>query len=202
MVDISGRKLAKGIYELATAALMIFGFLYFYDHFYKNTSSATQTVGTGTVVQGTIANQMPKIGVAFKNGQFSIVVRGFTCGLRSIGNANLGGTMQPQGQFCSVSVRATNISKTPAEFDDTTDTGYDLSGRQFTASASADIYGNESSNLAVPDGINGTSVNPTFSVVGNIYFDLPQGDTLTKIQVQTANTATLNLYSTIVSLSH
>jgi len=204
MADNStGRNIVKSIYQLATVALMIFGFLYFYDYFYKNSGSTTQTsVSEGTTVQGTTVVQIPKIGTPFNNGQFRIVVRGFRCGLTSIGNANLGGTMQPQGQFCSVSVTATNVSKTPAEFDDDTDTGFDPSGRQFTASATADIYGNESTSFAGPDGINGSSVNPTFFVAGNIYFDIPKGDTLTRIEIQTANTTTMNLYSTTVSLTH
>ncbi len=109
--------------------------------------------------------------------------------------------MQPTGQFCAVSMTATNVSKTPAEFDDSTDVGTDPSGRQFTASATADIYGNESTSLSAGDGINGTSVNPTFSISGNILFDVPRGDTLTRIDIQTANSATLDLYSTTVLLT-
>lgn len=203
MDNSTGRNLAKAIYQLVTAVLMIFGFLYFYDHFYKNSGSLTQTtVSDGRTIQGNTVAQMPKIGAPFNNGQFRIIVRGFRCGLTSIGNANIGGIMHPRGQFCSVSVTATNVSRTPAEFDDDTDTGLDPSGRQFTASASADIYGNESGNLSVADGINGTSVNPTFFVAGNIYFDIPKSDTLTRIEIQTVNTTTMNLYSTTVSLTH
>jgi hypothetical protein len=128
---------------------------------------------------------LPEIGDSFIVGKFRVVVHSVKCGIRSVGSDGV--TVTPKGEFCAIRLTLVNVSKTPAFYSSDSDIAYDSLGRQFAFNdddIDADTAGNNYANGN--SGMDGATVNPSYSLTGNLYFEVPLRDKLTKILLHTA----------------
>jgi len=140
----------------------------------------------------TVGASSPSVGPRLVVGQFSVRLNSWKCGITSIGTQNNGGVMKPTKSFCLASLTATNISNIPAEFDGA-GTATDNLSRSFI-SDDADLgYANENEPLSY--NFYNPTINPTFSIRGNIVFDVPKNDHFRSLTVQELNAKTGDLNS-------
>lgn len=128
------------------------------------------------------------IGVPVRDGKFEFVVESVQPGVASVGDEFLNQTAQ--GAFTLVTLKVTNIGDQPQTFFDSNVRGFDSQGRELSADTTAGLYANPSGEGFIND------INPGNSVTAVVVFDLPAGETLTKLRVQDAafsGGATINL---------
>lgn len=128
------------------------------------------------------------IGVPVRDGKFEFVVEGVQPGVASVGDEFLNQTAQ--GAFTLVTLKVTNIGDEPQTFFDSNVTGFDSQGRELSPDSGAGLYANPSGEGWINE------INPGNSVTALVVFDLPAGETLTKIRVQDSafsGGATINL---------
>ena len=123
-----------------------------------------------------------------RDGKFEFVVESVQPGVASVGDEFLNQTAQ--GAFTLVTLKVTNIGDQPQTFFDSNVRGFDSQGRELSADTTAGLYANPSGEGFIND------INPGNSVTAVVVFDLPAGETLTKLRVQDAafsGGATINL---------
>jgi len=127
------------------------------------------------------ASNVVKIGQAFQLAQFRIVTHSFKCGIHSVKSSYE--TVTAQGQFCRLTMTATNTSMTPGNFNFDDASVTDSKGYSYAWGVdddiTADSLGNE--NVGSGFGIDGMTLNPHTAVTGNIYFEVPQSVRIAKI---------------------
>jgi hypothetical protein len=116
----------------------------------------------------------PKIGSKVRDGKFQFVVSKVTCGIKTVGSEYLNTTAQ--GQFCRVDMSITNIGDEPQTMFADNQTAFDTKGRKFSADSEASIYDNKSEVLF-------EEINPGNTVKGRVYFDVPKGVKLAKVEL-------------------
>ncbi|QIM22968.1 DUF4352 domain-containing protein [Phycicoccus sp. HDW14] len=116
----------------------------------------------------------PKIGTKVRDGKFQFVVSKVTCGIKSVGNQYLG--TKAQGQFCRVDMSITNIGDEAQTMFADNQTAFDTKGRKFSADSEASIYDDKSEVLF-------EEINPGNTVKGRVYFDVPKGVKLAKVEL-------------------
>lgn len=155
------------------------------------TAEATSRVGrfvpSGLVLgaHSKTEKKLPHVGNAFIVGQFRVVVHSVRCGIKSVGSD--GTTVTAHGQFCALRITLLNDSKKPAFYSSDSDIAFSSSGQQFgwnSDDVDADTAGNSFANG--DSGMDGATVNPTYSLTGNLYFEIPIRDKLTKVHLYTA----------------
>lgn len=130
----------------------------------------------------------PGIGVPVRDGKFEFTVEGVQPGVPSVGDEFLGTTAQ--GAFTLVTLKVTNIGDEPQTFIDSNVKGVDSQGRELASDSGAGIYANSQAEGFLNE------INPGNSVTAVVVFDLPAGETLTKLRVQDSafsGGATINL---------
>lgn len=130
----------------------------------------------------------PGIGVPVRDGKFEFTVEGVQQGVASLGDEFLGTTAQ--GAFTLVTLKVTNIGDEPQTFLDSNVKGIDSQGREVASDSSAGIYANSEAQGFINE------INPGNSVTAVVVFDLPAGESLTKLEVQDSafsGGATINL---------
>lgn len=140
----------------------------------KDTSSTTTTTTTTTKAAPPAKPAGPGIGDKARDGKFSFVVRSVRCGIKSVGDSYLG--KKAQGQFCRLALSITNIGDEPQSMFADNQYAFDSKGRRFTADSEAAVY-DDSSRLLFED------INPGNTLKGNVYFDIPVGAKLTKVEL-------------------
>ena len=116
----------------------------------------------------------PKIGSKVRDGKFEFVVTGVKCGIKTVGNEYF--NTKAQGEFCRVSMKISNIGdKAQSMFADN-QLAFDAKKRQFSASSEASIYDDKSQVLF-------EEINPGNTVNGRVYFDVPKGAKLVKMEL-------------------
>lgn len=128
---------------------------------------------------------LPRIGQAFLIGQFRVLVHSVRCGIKSVGSD--GSSVTAHGQFCALKLTLVNISKRPATYSSDSDTAYDSAGQEFAFNdddIDADTAGNNNPNGN--SGMDGVTINPTYSLTGNLYLEVPIRVHLTKVHLYTA----------------
>ena len=115
------------------------------------------------------------IGDTVRDGKFAFTVRSIKCGIAKVGtDAYL--SKKAQGQFCAVALTVKNIGdKSQMMFADN-QYAFDAQGRKFSADSEASIYDDSSQVLW-------EEINPGNSVKGTVYFDVPKGVKLTKLEL-------------------
>ena len=121
------------------------------------------------------ASSQPGLGDKVRDGKFQFVVTAVTY-TRQAGDSLLGVTAQ--GHFAVLHVTVTNIGTQTQTLDDSAQYVYDAAGRQFSASAEADIYLNKAGNAPFLQ-----DINPGNSVTGLIAFDMPRHDRPVKAEL-------------------
>ncbi|CCH80081.1 Mpr [Nostocoides japonicum T1-X7] len=116
----------------------------------------------------------PGVGDKARDGKFEFVVRSVKCGIKEVGDQYLG--KKAQGQFCAVNLSVKNIGDAPQSMFADNQYAFDAKGRKFSADAEASMYDNQSQVLW-------EEINPGNSVKGKVYFDIPKGATLVKLEL-------------------
>jgi hypothetical protein len=101
-------------------------------------------------------------------------VTGFTCGIAEVGTAPL--SQKAQGEFCKVSVTVENTGTEAQTMFDSSQYAFDAKARKFTADSTAAVY-DSSTQLMFQQ------INPGNTVKGNIYYDVPKGTKIVKLEL-------------------
>jgi hypothetical protein len=124
---------------------------------------------------GEAANDMPGIGDAAVDGDFSFTVNSVECGIANVGSESFGVTAQ--GQFCLVAVSIENIGKEAKTMFTDNQKLFDSEGREFSADTSAMIYLEGGADIWLSE------INPGNTQQGQLLFDVPAGVTLDYIKL-------------------
>lgn len=116
----------------------------------------------------------PKLGSKVRDGKFQFVVTKVTCGIKTVGNEYL--NTKAQGQFCRADMSITNIGDEPQTMFADNQTAFDTKGRKFSADSEASFYDDKSEVLF-------EEINPGNTVKGRVYFDVPKGVKLAKLEL-------------------
>lgn len=115
------------------------------------------------------------LGTKVRDGKFEFVVSSVTCGIAKVGD-NPYLEKKAQGQFCAVAMTVTNIGDEPQSMFADNQYAYDAKNRKLSADSEASIYDDSSQVLW-------EEINPGNSVKGKVYFDIPKGATITKLEL-------------------
>lgn len=126
-------------------------------------SSSTAT-GTDSTSEEAAPEAMAKIGDTVTDGDWSYVVSNLKCGVKQVGSSLLGA--EAQGQFCIVSISATNNGTKADYFLGSDHKLYDVNGSEYESDSSAWIY--------LEDNMLLDKVNPGNTSKGQIVFDVPE----------------------------
>ena len=137
------------------------------------TETATETATAKPKATAPAKPAAPGVGDTVKDGKFSFTVTKVKCGIPSVGGQY--GT-KAQGQFCKVSMTVKNHSGEPKYFFDDDQLAFDAKGNRFSTDSTAEIYDADSEMWL-------ENINPGNSVKGNIYFDIPKGTKLVKLEL-------------------
>lgn len=170
-----------GIGALVSSAALIVGFLsgVVGDTLPSYSSSETS--------DSTATAPMPKIGTPVSDGSLMFTVNSLECGIKTVGTEYMNTTAQ--GQFCKVGLTVENTGKEPARMFSSAQKAFDTQGREFADDSTPAIYDQTSSSIWMEE------INPGNAVTGNIYFDIPDGAVLDRIQLHES------IYSDGVSVS-
>ncbi|PKW25712.1 DUF4352 domain-containing protein [Phycicoccus duodecadis] len=116
----------------------------------------------------------PKFGSKVRDGKFEFVVSGMKCGIASVGDTYF--NTKAQGQFCRLSVKVTNIGDEAQSMFADNQVAFDSKNRKFSADSGASIYDGDSKVLW-------EEINPGNTVTGSVFFDVPKGTKLTKVEL-------------------
>jgi uncharacterized protein DUF4352/uncharacterized protein DUF2510 len=116
----------------------------------------------------------PKLGSKVRDGKFQFVVTKITCGIKTVGNEYL--NTKAQGQFCRADMSITNIGDEPQTMFADNQKAFDSKKREFSADSEASIYDDKSEVLF-------EEINPGNTVKGRVYFDVPKGVKLVKLEL-------------------
>ena len=130
----------------------------------------------GITNTGGVTNSKPStVGKTVRDGQFAFTVTGVECGITPVGTSEFL-TKNPQGQYCRVSLTVENIGHKAQKMFADNQYLFDTNGRRFSADSTANLY-DDSSKLVFEE------INPGNSATGHIYFDVPTGITLGKLEL-------------------
>ena len=115
------------------------------------------------------------IGSKVRDGKFEFVVRSVKCGIAKVGD-NPYLQKKAQGQFCAVTMSVTNIGDEPQSMFADNQYAFDAKGRKLSADSEASIYDDSSQVLW-------EEINPGNSVKGKVYFDIPRGAKIAKLEL-------------------
>lgn len=127
------------------------------------------------------------INTPVRDGKFEFTVTGVQPGVPSVGG-DYGQTAQ--GSYTLVTMKVTNIGDKPQTFFDSNVVGYDSQGRQHAVDSTAGIYANDQAQGFINE------INPGNSSTAVLVYDLPSGETLTKLIAKDSSFskgATINL---------
>jgi Domain of unknown function (DUF4352) len=129
-----------------------------------NSGSSSTTTGTDSTSEEAAPEAMAKIGDTVTDGDWSYVVSNLKCGVKQVGSSLLGA--EAQGQFCIVSISATNNGTRADYFLGSDHKLYDVNGSEYESDSSAWIY--------LEDNMLLDKVNPGNTSKGQIVFDVPE----------------------------
>lgn len=138
-----------------------------------NSSDNGSTSEESTTEEAT--NEMPGIGDAAVDGDFSFTVNSVECGIANVGTDTFG--VAAQGQFCLVAVSIENIGKEAKTMFADNQKLFDSEGREFSADTSAIIYLENGGDTWLSE------INPGNTLEGQLLFDIPAGATLDHIKL-------------------
>lgn len=107
--------------------------------------------------------------------EFAFTVTAVTCGIAQVGT-DVYLTQKAQGQYCRVSLNVENIGDEAKTMFASNQYLFDTKGRKFSADATANMY--DDSTKLMFEGI-----NPGNSIEGYVFFDVPRGTTVSKLEL-------------------
>jgi hypothetical protein len=110
-----------------------------------------------------------------RDGKFEFTVSGVQCGIASVGSSGL--DKKAQGQYCKVKVAVRNIGNEARTFAASNVYAYNKAGQKYDADDAAALYLGEDARSFLED------INPGNAVNGLVLFDIPQGQTITKVEL-------------------
>jgi hypothetical protein len=116
----------------------------------------------------------PELGKTVRDGKFAFTVTAIKCGIAQVGSDFL--TQKAQGQYCRTSLTVENIGDEAQTMYAGNQYLFDTKGRKFSADATANIY-DDSAKLMFEE------INPGNSIKGFVYFDVPKGTKVTKLEL-------------------
>ena len=125
-------------------------------------TGSTSTAGSSEETQQ--EESIAKIGDTVVDGDWSYVVSNLKCGVKQVGSSLLGA--EAQGQFCIVSISATNNGTKADYFLGSDHKLYDVNGSEYESDSSAWIY--------LEDNMLLDKVNPGNTSKGQLVFDVPE----------------------------
>lgn len=141
----------------------------------KTAAATPAAVAPKTSAPKPAAPKVAGIGTKVRDGKFEFVVRSVKCGIAKVGtNEYL--QKKAQGQFCAVTMTVTNIGDEPQSMFADNQYAFDAKGRKLSADSDASIYDDSSQVLW-------EEINPGNSVKGKVYFDIPKGAKITKLDL-------------------
>ena len=129
-----------------------------------NSGGSSTATGTDSTSEEAAPEAMAKIGDTVTDGDWSYVVSNLKCGVKQVGSSLLGA--EAQGQFCIVSISATNNGTKADYFLGSDHKLYDVNGSEYESDSSAWIY--------LEDNMLLDKVNPGNTSKGQIVFDVPE----------------------------
>jgi hypothetical protein len=139
-------------------------------------SDTGSSTSSGSTEEATQEEAMAKIGDTVVDGDWSYVVSNLKCGVKQVGSSLLGA--EAQGQFCIVSISATNNGTKADYFLGSDHKIYDVNGSEYESDSSAWIY--------LEDNMLLDKVNPGNTSKGQIVFDVPETADLDYILVSSS----------------
>lgn len=109
-----------------------------------------------------------------RDGKFEFKVSAVTCGIPSVGGQYLG--HHAQGQYCKVSMTVVNIGNKAQMLSDSNMYAFNAKGQRYETSSDA-IFMEDDGHMFLED------INPGNAVVGTMLFDIPVGQTITKLEL-------------------
>ena len=134
---------------------------------------SSEATGSDSTSEEAAPEAMAKIGDTVTDGDWSYVVSNLKCGVKQVGSSLLGA--EAQGQFCIVSISATNNGTKADYFLGSDHKLYDVNGSEYESDSSAWIY--------LEDNMLLDKVNPGNTSKGQIVFDVPESADLDYILV-------------------
>jgi hypothetical protein len=175
------KKSGDGGRGLAVAGLIIsiLGLLGTVIAIIVTTLAAAAVVGTA----GAVAESIDEIGTVDQSvsigetgttaGGIAFTLSSLNCGIPSVGDEYL--NVVAQGQFCEANVTVVNNGTEPHFFTDSDATGY-IGEVEYATDSTAGIY-------AENNDVFFNEINPGNQVVGKVYFDIPAGANLERIEL-------------------
>ena len=119
-----------------------------------------------------------KIGEPARDGKFEFTVKSVKCGEKTVGDQYF--NRKAQGQFCRVNVSVKNIGDESQTLDSSSQYAYSSEGKKYSSDDEAALYATADNNAT---GAWYNEINPGNTVKGDIFFDVPTGVKLTKIEL-------------------
>lgn len=135
--------------------------------------SATNPTTAGG--NGAIGPAAAGLGQPVRDGKFEFTVTKVQCGVDHVGDTLL--SKKPQGQYCLISVRVTNIGTEARTLAADNQHAYNSAGAKYDADSAAAIYLDDAGRALYE------SINPGNSVDGTVIFDIPKGGTLVRLEL-------------------
>jgi hypothetical protein len=139
------------------------------------TPAAKPAAAKPSVAPKPVAPKVAGIGTKVRDGKFEFLVSSVKCGIAKVGTSEYL-QKKAQGQFCAVTLKVTNIGDEPQSMFASNQYAYDAKGRKLSADSEASIYDDSSQVLW-------EEINPGNSVKGKVYFDIPKGAKITKLEL-------------------
>ena len=117
----------------------------------------------------------PQLGKTVRDGKFAFTVTAVKCGIAQVGT-NVYLTKKAQGQFCQVSLKVENVGNEAQMMFASNQYLFDTNGRKFSADPEANIY-DDTAKLMFEN------INPGNSIKGYVYFDVPKGTKVSKLEL-------------------
>lgn len=119
------------------------------------------------------AKPAAKMNEPTRDGKFEFTVTDVKCGLNQVGSGFL--SSKPQGEFCIVTVKVSNIGKEAQSFSGSDQKALDAKGVEYSNDGAAEF----DANSGTPTW--SEQINPGNKVVGKLVYDVPPGTKLTAI---------------------
>ncbi|MFG1921434.1 DUF4352 domain-containing protein [Cryptosporangium sp. NPDC048952] len=107
------------------------------------------------------------------DGALQYVINSIECGRSTTGD----GGPTAEGQFCLVTVEATNVGSEPRTFDASYQWAVDGAGERHPADTTASLYANQNGETFLRDLVPGAEVS------GVLVFDVPEGQTIVSVEL-------------------
>ena len=156
--------------QIAIAAVLVVGGL---AAAASGGSSSSSSGGSSS--GGSSSAKAVGIGKPAADGKFTFTVNNVQCGIPTIGDTANGLGATAQGQFCKVNVTVANTGTEAQDLSSDNQYAFDAKGSKFSTSSDAEISSNQDSVLF-------TTINPGNSVTGDLYYDIPTTDSITKFE--------------------